>query len=1000
MNRYPLSFLKTTYRWSDGLNITVIALLYAILAKIALSFFSVNGVVSVVWPSSGLALAALLLGGKHYWLGVFIGAFAGNVLVGNSVDLSFIIACGNTLEALMGLFLLSRIDDFDSGLNQPRDYLYLVLAGASSAGVSALIGNSALLAYHLVTQDGVFSNFFDWWLGDALGIILVTPFILVWRQLPTDWLTPQRRLETIACFGLAFLAGQVIFLNVLDILVGRARGYWMFLFIAWTAMRYGRRGVSLIISMIMIQGLLGFIQHRGFFGAGMAQVSLFNFTCYILILTTVGISLALIIKKRQHTEQALRLSEQALRLSEQHLLTAQRIAHLGSFEWNVNHDKLFLSKEIYRMLGFPFEEQAFNRYAAFFDRVYFDDQQTVMDAVNNAIRLRQPYGVDFRIYIASGEQRFIHVQAEVVTNAHGELLMTGTAQDVTERKRAEESLQLAALVYENSSEAMMITDEDDIIMATNPAFSLLTGYTEAEVLGKNPSIRKSGYQDDIFYQNMYVMLELTGQWQGEIWNRHKSGETCAEWLSINTVYHQNGSVYRRVSLFYDITEKKNNEALIWNQANFDRLTDLPNRHLFYDRLEQLLKKAHQYQRSVALLFLDLDHFKAINNSFGHSVGDALLKEVALRLTNCVGETDIVARFGGDEFAIVLEKQPHVSHTETVAQCVLNELIKPFFIDDKTLYISTSIGITVYPDDADNAEMLLKNADQAMYAAKAQGRNRYNYFTPAMEHIAQTRMQLTTDLHSALSKEQLLVYYQPIVTLATGAIHKAEALIRWQHPERGVINPSDFIPIAEESGMIIDIGEWVFRQVTQQVAHWRDNYDLDFQISINKSPVQFHNRDTFCQSWPEQLKTLGLSGQSIVVEITEGMLLEANEVIYDKLMDFRKANIEVSLDDFGTGYSSLSYLKKFHIDYLKIDQSFVCNLKAESDDMALCNAIIVMAHALGIKVIAEGIETAEQCNLLTNAGCDYGQGYLFSKAVPAAEFEHLFDVAITANTPSV
>ncbi len=981
MGNYSL-FLKTTYRWSDGLNIMALALAYTILAKIALSFFSVNGVVSVVWPSSGLALAALLLGGKRYWLGVFIGAFAGNVLAGSSVSLSLIIACGNTLEALTGLFLLSRANDFDNRLNQPKDYLYLVLAGVISALISALIGNSALLAYHLVTLQTVIPSLIDWWQGDTLGMILMTPFILVWRQLPHHWLRRERLLETIACFGLAFLFGQAVFLGAFQTFVGSILGYWMFAFVAWAAMRYGRHGTLLIISMILIQGLLGSIEQKGFFSTDVVQTGLFNFTCYTLVLTAVGIGLTLIIRKRQHIEQALRLSEQRL-------LRAQRIAHLGNWEWNVTHDKLFWSDEMYRIFGLPTQQQTIS-YAIFLDCVHTDDRQLVMDAVDNALRLHQTYHIDYRIHLSTGELRFIHAQAEVVTDDQGDLLMIGTVQDVTERKLTEEALQLSALVYQNSSEAMMITDANNIIIATNPTFTELTGYTEKEVIGMNPSIRKSGHHDASFYNNMHTALSATGQWQGEIWNRRKSGAIRAEWLSIHTIFHQNGALYRRVSLFHDITQKKNNEALIWNQANFDKLTALPNRNMFYDRLEQNLKKAHRHQQSLVLLFLDLDRFKEINDSFGHSIGDRLLKEVALRLTACVRETDTVARLGGDEFTIILTELTHASDAEIVAQGIINELIKPFLIDNKTLHISTSIGITVYPDDADNAEMLLKNADQAMYAAKAQGRNRYSYFTPAMEHAAQTRMQLTTDLYDALSQEQFLVYYQPIVTLATREIHKAEALIRWQHPERGMVNPSDFIPIAEESNMIIDIGEWVFRQVIQQVMQWRANYYPDFQISINKSPIQFHSKNTDYPSWSEQLTTAGLSGQSIVVEITEGMLLDVNDVIRSKFVEFHNADIEISLDDFGTGYSSLSYLKKFDIDYLKIDQSFVRHLKAESDDMALCEAIIVMAHKLGIKVIAEGIETAEQLDLLTAVGCDYGQGYLFSRPIPPTEFECLFE----------
>lgn len=975
-------FLKTTYRWSDVLGIIALAVVYMAFAKIALSFFSTNGVVSIVWPSSGLALAALLLGGKHYWPGVFIGAFAGNVLAGNLIFPSLFIATGNTLEALTGLALLARVRYFDNRLNNASDYLHLVLACAISACVSALVGNGTLLAYHIVTIKTVIPNLIDWWLGDTLGMILVTPLILVWRRWPRDWLIRERRLETVTCFGLAFLFGQAVFLGAFEKLVSPVLGYWMFVFVAWASIRYGRHGTLLLISMILIQGLLGSVARKGAFSA--VQNGLFNFTCYVLVMMVVGIGLTLIIKKRQETEHALRLSEQRL-------LTAQRIAHIGNWEWNVTHDKLFWSDQLFHIFGLEPQRQPIN-YAIFLKRVHPDDRQAVMDAIDDALDLSHILRLDYRIQLPNGEQRFLYAQAEVDTDTNGHTRMIGTVQDITHRKLTEEALQLSSLVYQNSSEAVMVTDANNIIIAVNPTFTELTGYNEEEVIGKNPSIRKSGHHDTDFYKDLHDALNSNGQWQGEIWNRRKSGEIRAEWLNINTIFHEDGSVYRRVSLFSDITQKKDDEALIWNQANFDKLTNLPNRNMFYDRLEQNLKKAHRHQESLVLLFLDLDRFKEINDSFGHSVGDMLLKEVSIRLVACVRETDTVARLGGDEFTIVLSGLSHINDAEIVAQSIIDELIKPFFINDKTLYISTSIGITVYPDDADNAETLLKNADQAMYAAKAQGRNRYSYFTLAMERAAQTRMQLATDLRTAFKEEQFLVYYQPIVTLATMSIDKAEALIRWQHPVRGMISPAEFIPIAEESGMIIHIGEWVFRQVAQQLVEWRTNYHSDFQISINKSPIQFHSNTGYL-SWAEQLKNINLLGQSIVVEITEGMLLDVNDVIRSNLIEYRNANIEVSLDDFGTGYSSLSYLKKFDIDYLKIDQSFVRNLEAESDDLALCEAIIVMAHKLGIKVIAEGIENAEQLHLLVAAGCDYGQGYLFSKPVPPSEFERLFDTPI-------
>jgi diguanylate cyclase (GGDEF)-like protein/PAS domain S-box-containing protein len=682
-----------------------------------------------------------------------------------------------------------------------------------------------------------------------------------------------------------------------------------------------------------------------------------------------------------------KLAEQALVTSQQRLVTAQRIAHIGSWEWNLIDNTLHWSEEMYRI--FHIEKNTTINYINVFDSVHSSDRKMIEEAVNNTIQMHQPYSIDYRIYLPNGELRYLHGQAEVIINAQGETILIGTSQDITERKQTEEALQLSALVYQNSSEAMMITDAQNNIIAINPAFTTLTGYSEQEVLGKNPRVRKSGHQTAVFYDDMYAALNASGQWQGEIWNRRKTGEIRAEWLSINTIYHQDGTPYRRVALFYDITQRKESEKLIWKQANFDLLTGLPNRLMFMDRLEQAIKKASHTNRHLVLLFLDLDRFKEINDSYGHSTGDVLLKEVALRLKYCLREGDTFARLGGDEFTIILSELAHVIDADMIAQCVLDQLNSPFKLGEKTIYISTSIGVTVYPNDALTAGDLLKNADQAMYAAKAAGRNRYHYFTPKMEQAAQKRMQLATDLRDALKENQFVVYYQPIVSIATGEIHKAEALIRWQHPKRGLISPADFIPIAEETGLIIDIGEWVFEQVIHQVAHWRTNYRADFQISINKSPIQFHHKRTQPHSWPEQLKNLGLTGDSIVVEITEGMLLDITDIITHKLSDFNAANMQVALDDFGTGYCSLGYLKRFDIDYLKIDQSYVQNLKHNSDDMTLCSAIIVMAHTLGIKVIAEGIETKEQLNLLKNTHCDYGQGYLFSRPVPAAEFERFF-----------
>ena len=559
-----------------------------------------------------------------------------------------------------------------------------------------------------------------------------------------------------------------------------------------------------------------------------------------------------------------------------------------------------------------------------------------------------------------------------------------------DKSRTNEELQLALLVYQNSSEAMMVTDKDGAILTINAAFTRLTGCTPDEVVGKNSQNFGTGTGHAFHYQ-IRQELDQNGHWEGELVDQRKNGETYTKWQTVNTIFNGDGTVHRRVVLFYDITEKKKTEELIWQQANFDPLTGLPNRRMFHDRLEQDLKKAHRDGNRIALLFLDLDRFKEVNDTMGHSMGDQLLKEAAKRLLRCVRDTDTVARLGGDEFTVTLINIQESSDVERIAEDILTKMCEPFQLGDELAYITTSIGITLYPDDAGDIDTLIKNADQAMYVAKQLGRNRCSYFTPSMQEAAQVRMRLLRDMRNALADNQFLVYYQPIVTLATGVIHKAEALVRWQHPQRGLVSPGEFIPVAEETGLINEIGDLVFVAAVLQSQEWRKRFHPDFQISINKSPAQFRT-DRGNKTWPQQLRLLDVPGPSIVVEITEGLLMDADEIVNSKLLHFRDAGIQVALDDFGTGYSSLSYLQRFDIDYIKIDQSFVRNLAPGSHDLALCEAIIVMAHKLNMKVIAEGVETTAQRDLLMTAGCDYAQGYLFSRPLPKEAFETLLQSA--------
>lgn len=447
-----------------------------------------------------------------------------------------------------------------------------------------------------------------------------------------------------------------------------------------------------------------------------------------------------------------------------------------------------------------------------------------------------------------------------------------------------------------------------------------------------------------------------------------------------------GHPIRMVGTHTDITELKEAESVIWRQANFDALTLLPNRRLFQDRLEQEIRKAQREKIHTALLYIDLDHFKEVNDTLGHDHGDALLIEASSRIKACVRDSDTVSRLGGDEFTVILANLPNVSDVGSIAQNIIDRLTRPFLLMSQESFISASIGIALYPDDAKNLNDLIKNADQAMYVAKNNGRSCFHFFTPAMQQASDLRQRLSRDLRRALQEEQFELYFQPMINLSNGEVHKAEALIRWQHPQHGLISPAEFIPVAEANGTIISIGDWVFTQAVRHAKKWKIGNRDDFQISVNMSPLQFTDQNRGQRSWIDQLRVIGYPGSGVVVEITEGILISEDAKVNKQLLAFRDYGIQVAIDDFGTGYSSLSYLKKFDIDYLKIDQSFTRNLTPDSPDFTLCETIVVMAHKLGLKVIAEGVETSQQFALLKQMNCDYGQGYLFSKPLPAREFE--------------
>ncbi len=631
------------------------------------------------------------------------------------------------------------------------------------------------------------------------------------------------------------------------------------------------------------------------------------------------------------------------------------------------------------------------------DKMYWELETNAMDAEawgrhRAQLERHEPFR-DFVIQRRDTEDgvAYISLSGEPQFDKNGRFKgYRGIGADITARKCSEEELELAALVYQNSSEAMSVTAVDGRIVAINPAFTLMTGYSHDDVVGRNADLMCPSAQDPAIFVEIAQAISTIGHWQGEMLSQRKNGEVYPVAVAINTIFHADGRPHRFVSLFSDITHRKQSEEIIWRQANFDALTGLPNRSMLYDRVAQEIKRAVRSGLDFALLFIDLDRFKEVNDTLGHDFGDQLLIDAGQRIRSCVRDSDTVARLGGDEFTVLLAGLQHkdVQAVERIARTILKKLETPFLLKDEEAYVSASIGITMYPEDSTVIEDLFRNADQAMYVAKNKGRNRYSFFTPQLQQAAQTRLRLINDMRLALPEKQFMVYFQPVIDLLTGRIVKAEALIRWRHPQRGLVSPAEFIPLAEDSGQIHEIGEWVFREAARWAKRWRGLYSDAFQISVNKSPLQFYKDGVGHAAWIAHLHELELPGQTLVIEITEGLLLDADPVIVESLLGCRDAGVQVAIDDFGTGYSSLASLKKFDIDSLKIDQSFTRNIAPGSSDLALSEAIIVMAHKLGLKVIAEGVETAEQRDLLAAVGCDFVQGYLFSKPIPPEEFEIL------------
>ena len=616
------------------------------------------------------------------------------------------------------------------------------------------------------------------------------------------------------------------------------------------------------------------------------------------------------------------------------------------------------------------------------DGVHPDDLQRCIDIYLGAFHHRQNFSMEYRLRRHDGEYRWIIDIGRPFHDINGEFIgYLGTCFDVTERHQAAEQLRLVASVFSHTHEGIMITDANNTIINVNEAFCAITGYGRDDVVGRNPAMLKSPHQDADFYRAMWAALSTHGYWQGEIWNRKKSGELYAELLTISAVFGPNGTLNNYVGIFADITLQKQHEQRLEHLAHYDPLTGLPNRTLLSDRLHMSIAQAQRNKHLLAVGLLDLDGFKQVNDRLGHAAGDKLLIEFSNRMRAELRQTDTLARLGGDEFVILLNELSSVDECTEAMRRIIFGTCQPYLLDNEMAHISASIGITIYPDDGSDPDLLLRHADQAMYIAKQSGGNRYFMFDPQKDLAAKAERTAQDRLEQALTQGEFELHYQPKVDMQNGTVFGAEALIRWRHPDKGLVMPGDFLPSIEGTDLSIALGEWVIHQALEHLDNWHKQ-GLTINVSVNISPRHLQLAD-FAQRLAGQMSAFpDLPAQLLELEILETAALHDTEHVAQVIAACRRMGISFALDDFGTGYSSLLYLKHLPADTLKIDQSFVRNMLHDPENLAIVKGVIGLAEAFNRQVIAEGVETVAHGNSLLKLGCTLAQGYGIARPMPA------------------
>ena len=989
------TFPNTLVEWLNQLGI---ASLYVLFGVVIYRYFTINDIGSVIWPGSGLALAAVLIGGKRYLWGVLLGALVVNFLSSNSLVWVAGATLASILEVLLGVRLLTRSDKFSSSLNTLRDYLLLaVLGGAVASLIGALIGTCALVLSGFIAPADYFEKALHWWMGDALGVVMVTPLILVWWhwwRSKSEHRTDRQWLEELLLISITFIGGQIVFLGWFhETLSDTPKGFMMFLFIAMIAIRIGIRSTTFALNMVAIQALSSAYLRVGFFANEIANAGLQNYWFYMLILSGVGMTMAAYVNELSLKEFDLRESTQHLKRILDNLFSYVALLDINGVILEVNkaqlnrvgfHRKDVIGQHFYDMPWWSYDEKV----------------RAQLMWVIEAAKQGETRRYDVAIKIGNSLVP-IDFQISPVRDESGRIVgLLPTGVDITARKQAESALKESAAELQEAQRISHVGNWQ-LDLATNHVVWSDELY---HMFGLSPKLPPPNYAE--YYRfftseswerlsTSMLHIQKTGHpYELELEMVRANGE--CRWMLARgeALRNTSGAIATLRGVAMDITERKRAEEQIKHLSDYDTLTQLPNRRLLMDRLKHATTSSSRSKNNCALLFIDLDNFKTLNDILGHDIGDMLLKKVGERLSACIREGDTVARLGGDEFVIILENMSEnvleaANQVEMVGFKILTTLNHPYDLAGNHHVSTPSIGITLFSGHMESMEALLKRADIAMYQAKKAGRNTLRFYDPEMQAAVIARAALEDDLRHALAKNQFKLYFQ-LQANHNRQITGAEVLLRWQCPKRGLVPPLDFIPLAEETGQILSIGQWVLETACAQLKLWEGNScTRDLQLAVNVSARQFHQAD-YVEQVCKVLRSSAIKPDRLKLELTESLVLDSIEDTIIKMHALSEIGVHFSMDDFGIGYSSLSYLTQLPFDQLKIDQSFVRNISVKPSDEVIVQTIIGMAKSLRMDVIAEGVETEAQLAFLERHGCTTYQGYLFSRPVPLETFEQLLN----------